>query len=403
MGIIVASAGCMGGDYVPNRDIVIIKLGPDGSTQWIENLDTGFDDYANDMIQLSDRDYLVVAQNTSVRIGPRQTKLIRISPLGTIVWDKTYGESHDDLTSIIQTRDGGFAAVSFYGQILRFDPDGSMAWTFNPYAIEPEENRLTSASDIAETSDGGFIVTGMLFGADNQTENRRDLIGGIIKIDQNGNHSWTMSFAKDSIEGVTSIREIGQGKGFLATAVGSFGRDGNISRSNLPVYAILLNPDGSVVHASSIGVTGNLDRIQSIAGDNGFGIIFVDDTVINGYFRNSPVEVSLDTSGNITRTRSVNASTVISWTSDGGFISAGFPRIGQPGYNFVSMDETRYGGDGWSHLHVMRFNNETEKIWDHDLGSGRVWSVQKIFQASDGGYVILGHKENFFLKDTGRE
>ena len=57
------SAGCIGRDYVPNRDIVVLKLTPDCSLEWTRVIDDGFDDAALDLVEISGGGYAIAAQN----------------------------------------------------------------------------------------------------------------------------------------------------------------------------------------------------------------------------------------------------------------------------------------------------------------------------------------------------
>ena len=49
--VLTASTGCTGLDYVPNHDIVVLKLTPDGSIEWTKVIDNGFDDEAEDVVE----------------------------------------------------------------------------------------------------------------------------------------------------------------------------------------------------------------------------------------------------------------------------------------------------------------------------------------------------------------
>ena len=39
--LVLCTLACGCGDYVPNHDVVLIKLTPDGTTAWTRTLDTG--------------------------------------------------------------------------------------------------------------------------------------------------------------------------------------------------------------------------------------------------------------------------------------------------------------------------------------------------------------------------
>ena len=77
----------MGQDYIPNHDIVLIKVTPTGSLEWSKIIDTGKDDTANMIIPTNDGGAVIPAHLTN------RWSLIRFSKDGSIVWDKDLVES----------------------------------------------------------------------------------------------------------------------------------------------------------------------------------------------------------------------------------------------------------------------------------------------------------------------
>jgi hypothetical protein len=124
--VLLLSSGCIG-DYVANRDIVVVRISPGGETDWAETLDYGFDDYAGDIAITEDGGCIVAGKNASSRYGDYISRLVRFSPGGDILWDKILpgsdGSQYYSRYSVVQTGDSGFAVrpvtVQYSGQGLK--------------------------------------------------------------------------------------------------------------------------------------------------------------------------------------------------------------------------------------------------------------------------------------------
>jgi len=147
----VISAGC-GGDYVPNRDIIVIKLHPDGTTAWTQLIDSGRDDAAYDLIETPGGDLVIAGGKVLERIGNPHPRLIRLSPEGSVLCDRVLDNMSGELISVARIQNGDYAAAMHHGEILWFDPDGSYLWS--------NSTGMQEIRSITGTMDGGLIIGG---------------------------------------------------------------------------------------------------------------------------------------------------------------------------------------------------------------------------------------------------
>ena len=106
--------GFQGGTY----DVWVVKLSSTGIIQWQKTLGGTGSEYTSSIQQTSDGDY-IVAGNTSSNDGDVTGNygivdnwIVKLSTLGTIQWQKTFGGTEVDSTySIQQTTDGDYIVV----------------------------------------------------------------------------------------------------------------------------------------------------------------------------------------------------------------------------------------------------------------------------------------------------
>lgn len=132
-----------------------------------------------------------------IAIGITLAILLMVGSVGAVPveeWNKTYGgSSNDDAWSFQQTTDGGYIIAGHensFGNggawIIKTDANGIEAWNktldyWTGYGNVPDSN---SAKSVRQTSDGGFVMTGMGSTAAGSSTQE---YGFIIKTDGNGN------------------------------------------------------------------------------------------------------------------------------------------------------------------------------------------------------------------------
>ena len=141
--------------------------------------------------------------------------VLKLDQNGNIEWQKTYGGGSWDIAfSTQQTTDGGYivsGTTSSFGDglrdiwVLRLSPDGNIIWD-KTYGGKGEESEYFRHIPIEPTSDGGYIVAGSTrsFGAGEDDF-------WILKLNADGDITWQKTFGTGREEYPTSIREMQDG------------------------------------------------------------------------------------------------------------------------------------------------------------------------------------------------
>jgi len=417
----ILTAGC---DYVPNRDIVVVRLHPDGTTAWTTSIDTGYDDAARDFVEDPDGGFVIAGVSTSQRMGEPRARLVRLSPGGAIAWDRMIPGAYGEPAAVIAVPGGGYAAVSFDGELWRIDPDGDILWRTS--------TGLSGVRTLAGTADGGFVVAGeredrIPFGSipvyhENGTISYRDpepgepaktpgcsetavpigpdrtvmvtqctvpfeLVrqGAVVKLDADDGISWTRSYGAEGLESAWSVVEAPDGGGYL---VAGYGRLPDRTASASSMILVRTGPDGAVERTTVLDTVEYYGVPRLRSDPAGFDMLSINTTIRDGSIINTPIDVRLDIQGALVETRLIDTGVIITWTEDGGYFSAGFPLAG---VHSASV----YGKAGSSRLHAVKLGPGGKQEWDRGIPGVQVNHVHRVIQTADGGYAILAIRENY--------
>jgi hypothetical protein len=178
---------------------------------------TGYD-HAFSVQQTSDGGYIVAGVTYSFGAGNEDIILIKTDANGNIIWAKTYGGTDNDrVYSVQQTSDGGYILAggkySFGGSwvdifLIKTDASGNVQWAKTYGGTSWYE-----AYSVQQTSDGGYIVTGytLSFGAGNL-----DIF--LIKTDANGNIIWAKTYGGTDDDHASSVQQTSDG-GYIVTGI----------------------------------------------------------------------------------------------------------------------------------------------------------------------------------------
>lgn len=195
-------------------DYWLIKLSASGDMIWDKTLGGDALDYPTVFFELNDGNFLVAGTSyssasgdkTEVSRGESDIWILKLSPSGGILWQKTIGgNSNDGISKVIQTPDNGFVIASnsssnISGEktedsfglndywIIKLDENGTIQWQRTIGG-----SGLDSISEIITTVDGGFLASGRSNSTISglKTENNR---GGydywLVKLDAFGVVEW---------------------------------------------------------------------------------------------------------------------------------------------------------------------------------------------------------------------
>jgi len=204
-------------------DYWVVKLSATGAIQW-NNCYGGTNwNTAYSIKQTSDSNYVVLGTTYSTdgqvtgNHGSGDYWVIKISGVdGTLIWEKCYGGTSNDLANaIVTTSDGGFALAGashsnngnvsgHHGDstttdfwIVKLDDTGGVQWE-NSYGGTATDD----AYSIQQTNDGGYVVAGSSYSTNGQvTGHHGDSTTSdiwVIKLDGSGSLQWQRSLGGSS-------------------------------------------------------------------------------------------------------------------------------------------------------------------------------------------------------------
>jgi len=149
-----------------------------GEIVWVKSLGGSGVDQANSIVATQDGNYIVAGttySNDGDVTGKTTTDadywIVKISGTGTVLWDKTYGTEEDEIaTHIANTSEGGYLVTGYSRGnncgsnsnsgfhdywLLKLNAEGEEEWCQN-FGYGGSDQSF----DAFETSDGGYFVTG---------------------------------------------------------------------------------------------------------------------------------------------------------------------------------------------------------------------------------------------------
>lgn len=222
-----SSALHAGGDYWA------IKLSPIGNLEWSKYFGGYFTDTPQDVVQTSDNGFIIVGGSDSEDTDISNNKgsydfwVIKISSTGELIWEKSFGGSQiDEARGITASGDGNYIIAgdtrssdidinSNYGAadlwIIKITPTGELIWekTIGGTSFDV-------ARSISRTQDNGFILSGNSRSDDGDlTTNQGQNDAWALKINSSGDIQWQTTVGGSDIDLAYSITEL-QNKTIIA-------------------------------------------------------------------------------------------------------------------------------------------------------------------------------------------
>ncbi len=201
-----------GGDYWA------IKLDASGATEWRQFYGGSFTETPNDIIQTEDNGYLLVGGSDSADLDIKNNKgsydlwLVKIAPDGTLVWETSIGGTQiDQAWGIVAAGDGNYMIAgdtrsndqdisSNNGAadllLVKITPNGTVLWekTYGGSSFD-------AARSISKTNDGGFIVAGNSRSSNSiPNTNKGQNDAWVLKLDTKGNLEWETTVGGTNID-----------------------------------------------------------------------------------------------------------------------------------------------------------------------------------------------------------
>ena len=283
-----------------------IKTRSNGTMEWNQPYIGSGDDNINSVIQTADGGFALLGSTNSTGAGYYDIWLTKVNSTGQTDWNKTYGNATSDFGGqIIQTSDGGFLLTGYYFSsynILKVDSQGQKLWNKSlPCWINSLQN----------ITNNGYILVG--------TEQNQLCL---VKIDSNATIEWNKTYS-----------DIHSGNSVYPSDDGGYLIGGNTLGSNkLDMQLVKTDDNGTVQWKKSFG-----------------GVI--DDGC------NSAIQ-----------------------TSDGGFVLAGF---------------SNSFGLGFSDFWLVKTNSTGHEEWNYTIGGDSNDNAIKVLEISNEEFVLAGNTVSF--------
>ena len=209
-----------GGDYW------VLKLNSSGDIEWSKYFGGNFTDTPQGIIQTEDNGFIVVGgsdsndTDISSNIGSYDFWVVRISATGDLVWEKSFGgDQIDEARAIVKSSDGNFiiagdtrsnnndisnnnGAADLW--LIKVSPNGDLIW---------EKTIGGTSFDVARaivtTHDNGFLLAGSSRSSDGDvSENKGQNDAWVLKVDAIGNLQWETTIGGSNIDFAYSIAEL---------------------------------------------------------------------------------------------------------------------------------------------------------------------------------------------------
>ena len=231
------------------------------------------------------------------------------------------------------------------------------------------ETGLESASDLIETSDGGFAIAGY-----------KSLGGGeydfiLIKTDSAGNLEWDRAYNRTRYDRAESLVETSDGGFAIAGYVGRPGTE--------DFWLVKTDEFGNMEWNQTYGGT-ETEHTSSLVATSDGGYAIAGGTSSFGSGQEDCWLVKTDEFGNMEWNRTYGGEVAdYAWslvaTSDGGYAIAAI---------------TESFGAGFLDFWLVKTDEFGNMEWNQTYGGPGFDHAYSMVETSDGGYVIVGNKEN---------
>jgi hypothetical protein len=203
----------------------LIKTDSNGIEQWNRTYGQGL---GNSVQQTTDNGYIITGETWGV-MTPTHITAVKTDFYGNLEWNKTYETPFDDYGSAVQqTADDGYVIFgdSYRGEmphgrsvafLIKTDTQGNEQWNMS-YGNDTGED--THGASIRQTSDHGFIMTGMQ--VSNSTPGWYNI--WLVRTDREGRIQWERTFNSegfsDNFDQGTSVQQTTDG-GYIVIGTSS--------------------------------------------------------------------------------------------------------------------------------------------------------------------------------------
>ena len=317
-------------------DLWLIKTDAKGHKEWDRTYGGLGKDLGFFVQQTKDEGYIIVGGKKSFWIvGNYDLWVIKTDANGSVLWDRTFGGSGEDLGfSVQQTNDDGYIVAGYTSFT-----NGKKAWIIK---IDSQGNKQldmatgradSEAASIGLTKDGGYIITGY---TPSSGTGKEDV--WLIKTNSKLHWDWLKTFGGPSRDLGLSVQETEDGGYIIAGLTESFGAGKG------DVWLIKTDPKG------------DREWDRTFGGSN------------------------FDSGASVQQTR------------DGGYIVTGYNTTT---IDNVGSYSRLFNSDNIGRVWLIKTDSKGIELWNETFGGTRNDWGNSVQETQDGGYIITGVTESY--------
>jgi hypothetical protein len=335
-------------------------------------------DQGSSIIQTKDGGYAIVGYTTSFGKNPDNIYVIKLDSNANLQWTKVISDTNNYTdsyaTSVCNTSDGSIVLVGYQSgsatdrgfYVVKLDYSGNILWE----KIYGNVNYWTIPSRIIETSDKGFAITGQNI---NGTSNSYVFI---VKLDQNGGIQWSSNITTSS-----KFKDNDVGGAIIQTYDGGYAIAGVHGTYPIgsDIFVLRTDASGKVLwnRTTKGGITGGAN---SIVQTNDSGLV-----VMGAMGSDSGASIfKLNKSGNVIWSEVIN----------NGFDGNSLIKTGDNGYAISGYGDNQ---EGRAAMGFIKADSNGHVQWTRSVGGGSIWpnkayiiSAGSVIQTNDMGFAFTG-------------
>jgi hypothetical protein len=271
--MIAGYSNSFGGD---DYNVFVALFGFDGSYKWVRTFGGQQWDFAYDLIETADDNFMICGKTFHPVRGDEQGLVIKFNLNGDIVWSQSWGDVGDDAFYSCTSTMSGLIYLAGYKStetkmkdfwVVETDIEGELRWD-GTYGRDSDD----VAYSIIETIDNKLAIVGYL----SSSSAGKD--GWLIKTEPRSNIIWNFYMAEPNEDVFTSVFQIGNDLGVVgySNSVG-LGKDDGF------LYGV--GNDSSFLYGTSFGGT-EIDKAFKGIASNQLGSVYVGttNTFGNGWY-----------------------------------------------------------------------------------------------------------------------
>jgi hypothetical protein len=295
----ISQSGINGNKTAPNNgnyDIWVVKLSATGFKSWDRTFGGSQSDFAYDVKTTEDGSYLIVgsslsmpdANKTSPNYGGYDYWIIKVNTSGVKIWENTYGGTSDESALRVATKSNGNIVLGGYSR----SASGSGVKTSTQFGLADywlveingtgtliSQNSYGGTQDdifqdMILTSDDNMILTGT---SESGVSGNKTTVNYGLKdmwiVKANGaSISWQKTYGTTSIDPSMCLKEASDGSYLISgSAAGISGNKTSIAFGSTDMWVISLEANGDeIIQESFGGINGEQANAMTYTSDGGF-------------------------------------------------------------------------------------------------------------------------------------